>query len=204
MFNPERLLGSMVKGALRRRGRSIGGAALGMGLLGVAIAAVEHVAEQKRGGTSPSAGPPPPPGGMPPPPPPPAQAAPAVPPPPPPAAVPDSGDRAMLLVRAMIAAAAADGHVDDDERARIVARLEDDDDDTRLRLEREMAAPLTADEVAAACGSPERAEEVYAASLLAIRVDTDAERSYLQRLAGALSLDPTAVERLHRIFGVTR
>ena len=41
------------------------------------------------------------------------------------------------------------------------------------------------------------AAQVYAASLLAIDVDTEAERDYLQRLAGALRLDADTVPQLN-------
>ena len=43
--------------------------------------------------------------------------------------------------------------------------------------------------------SPEMAEQVYAASVLAVEVDSDAERNYLQRLAAALKLDGATVAK---------
>jgi uncharacterized membrane protein YebE (DUF533 family) len=45
---------------------------------------------------------------------------------------------------------------------------------------------------------------VYAASLLAIEVDTQAERDYLQRLADGLGLDSGVVQRLHTTLGVNQ
>ncbi len=49
---------------------------------------------------------------------------------------------------------------------------------------------------------PEEAVEVYAASLLAIEVDTTAERDYLARLARSLGLDAGVVAEVHRTLGV--
>ena len=45
------------------------------------------------------------------------------------------------------------------------------------------------------------AAQVYAASLFAIDVNTNAERQYLKELAQALSLDADAVKRIHDMTG---
>ncbi len=44
--------------------------------------------------------------------------------------------------------------------------------------------------------------QVYAASLLAIEVDTPAERDYLKQLSSGLKLDPTAVATVRKMLGV--
>jgi uncharacterized membrane protein YebE (DUF533 family) len=49
--------------------------------------------------------------------------------------------------------------------------------------------------------NPAQAAEVYAASLLAIDVDSEAERAYLRNLAAALRLDAGVVSFLHRTTG---
>jgi uncharacterized membrane protein YebE (DUF533 family) len=46
------------------------------------------------------------------------------------------------------------------------------------------------------------AVEVYAASVLAIEVDTPAEREYLRRLAQGLGLEDRTVQRLYATLGV--
>jgi uncharacterized membrane protein YebE (DUF533 family) len=46
------------------------------------------------------------------------------------------------------------------------------------------------------------ARRVYTVSLLAIEVDTDAERAYLKVLADRLGLDPATVEGIHNDFGL--
>jgi len=215
MFNPEQLLKQMVGGALggafggkRKTGRGIGGgglgaalggnkAALGLGLLGVAIAAYDHYA--KSNPSAPAAATTPPPTPVPP-------AArltpsPAPPPPPPPSAA-NAPTRAQpmldlhkqeaaLMVRAMIAAASADGSIDAEERARIVerARQAGDDADTLAYLEAEMARPATRDELVAQ--TPRSlAEAVFAASVLGMTPDTDIERDYLGGLASQLGISP--------------
>ena len=64
-----------------------------------------------------------------------------------------------------------------------------------------MRGPPDIDALARDARTPELAAQVYAASLLAIDVDTDAERDYLQRLASALRLDADTVRRLHFAVG---
>jgi uncharacterized membrane protein YebE (DUF533 family) len=108
--------------------------------------------------------------------------------------------RAMLLVRAMIAAAKADGNVDPEERARIVARLKTvGAEDKALRfVDEELAKPLDLYAITAEVRDVATAAEVYAASLAAIQVDTEAERKYLDNLALRLGLDRDAVDGVHR------
>ena len=53
------------------------------------------------------------------------------------------------------------------------------------------------DEIVEAVTSPETARQVYAASVIAVDVDTEAERDYLKRLAAGLQLDAAEVDRMH-------
>lgn len=218
MFNPEKLLGGLLGQGLKGAGLGTKAGA-GMALLGVAMAAVEHLTSKPTSpsgpppvGAGPSVPPPPPGGTVAPPPPPPG--APVAPPPPPPGATvaaPPSpaagaapaGD-AVLLIRAMIASAAADGDIDPEERAKIMARLEGVGmtDDERRFIEQELASPGTVDQIAAQVGSADMAQQVYMVSLAAITVDTDVERDYLRALAQRLGLDAVARERIHRDQGV--
>jgi uncharacterized membrane protein YebE (DUF533 family) len=122
-----------------------------------------------------------------------------------PAALPGnatSGDTAHLVLRAMIDAAKADGEIDEDERRRIAAKAgEDGDPEAVSFLRQELARPADPAALAAAAPDPVVAAQVYAASLLAIRVDSEAERAYLRDLAGRLGLDPGTVAQLHRELG---
>lgn len=92
----------------------------------------------------------------------------------------------------MIASARADGSLDDAERERIVSRLERAGltEEERAFMERELDSPRPLHEIVAAVTSRSDARQVYAVSLLAVEVDTDAERAYLETLRKALELDP--------------
>lgn len=217
MIDAERMLGSLVRSAMgggRRRGRrrrrrswmgSAAKGALGLGALGVAVAAFEHFSKQsgsasKFTGGTPAA----PPGGAPPPPPPGPRAASAPPPPPPgavasPAAAGAGGrEEATLLVRAMIAAANADHELDEEERRRILEALEEADasEEDKAFLRGELENPIGLAALAAEATTPELASQVYLASCLAIEVDTRAERAYLDRLAERLGLAPERAAEL--------
>jgi uncharacterized membrane protein YebE (DUF533 family) len=111
--------------------------------------------------------------------------------------------KAMLVLKAMINAAKADGQIDDAERQRILGKLEEAGADAEARefVEAEMRRPFDVDGLPEA-PNQQTAVEVYAASLLAIEVDTPAEREYLQRLAQGLGLEERAVQRLHTALGV--
>lgn len=232
MFDPQRLLGELLGGAMsgslggkkgkKRKGSSmLGGmstgtkAQLGIGLLGVAIAAYDHYKNQPRAGApQPMGGFPPGPGvSMPLPPqqvpPPPPGAPPMAPPVSPPAAqsaaAADPRARDMvLLVQAMVAAAAADGHIDDLERAQILQRAGDAglDTDTQAFLRAELDAPKS---LAAIVGAarPEIAADLYAASCAAISLDSEAERVYLDTLATRLNVAPDVRAAIHQQLGMS-
>ncbi|HSA79599.1 MAG TPA: tellurite resistance TerB family protein [Geminicoccaceae bacterium] len=111
---------------------------------------------------------------------------------------------AQLVLRAMINAAKADGQIDAGEMQRIVGKLEEDgaDDEARAFVLKEMQKPEDLDGLLRDVRSREVAVEVYAASLLAIEVDTPAERDYLRRLAERSNLDASTVQRVHEVLGV--
>lgn len=224
MLDPERLLGQMLSGSLggalggkshkrhKHRSGGLGGllggntaakAQLGVGLLGIAMAAWEHYSSQPKREAAAMASVP--------------QAlASAAPPPPPPPPTGLAGDatrpapmldmrrqQAVLLIRAMIAAAAADGAIDDAERAAILdrARKLGDDAQTLDFLRAELDAPLGSEELVAQ--TPRSlSNEVYAAAALAITIDTEAERAWLSRLAVRLGIDPETRDTLHREIGL--
>lgn len=198
MFDPQRLLGQMLGGSLgdafggsrgrRKRNCVFSGAGLGskaqvgLGLLGIALAAWEHYGQgpQNRAGM-------------------PAGSPATTPPPPPPLAastrklpvLDDRQQQVVLLIRTMIAAANADGHIDAAERDTLLARARDGglNDETLSWLDAEIAKPQTLGQVIA--NAPrELAAETYAAASLAITVDTEAERNWLDALAHGLGLDP--------------
>ena len=112
-------------------------------------------------------------------------------------------NRATLALKAMIAAAKADGQIDQRERERILDKLRDAgaDDDIRDFVAKEAAAPLDIDALVRDVPDRQAAAQVYAASLLAIDVDSAAERAYLQQLASKLGLDHQVVASLHNALG---
>lgn len=109
-----------------------------------------------------------------------------------------------LALRAMIAAAKADGQIDQTEMQKIVGKISGEGvtaEEKQFVLE-EMARPLDIAALAAEARDPAQAAQVYAASILAIDVDTEQERVYLHELAAALGLDDAAVAQLHKMTGV--
>ncbi|BBO90917.1 tellurite resistance TerB family protein [Desulfosarcina ovata] len=214
MFNPEKLLGGLIRNTTRGSRGGLGSLISGgmaMGALGVAMEAFDHYMNKPQG----TAAPPTAPGGSPPPPPPPASASgrPASPPPPPPmpatpaSATPpatpqmSSGSTdAVLLIRAMIAAANADGVIDQTERNQILERLEavELSAEEHAFIVRELLSPADLEAIVAGVTSPELAQQVYSVSLMAIEVDTPQEAHYMTTLAGRLGLDAATVKSVHR------
>jgi uncharacterized membrane protein YebE (DUF533 family) len=217
MFDPQRLLGQLLGDALggdfghRKKKKRGGGmsfgtkAQLGIGALGIAMAAYEHYTSQRTQGAPqpmPSAPPPAPSAPIAP-----AMGMPSAPPPPPPSAfdparLPQDQADAVLLVRAMIAAAAADGVVDAGERQRILQRAATAgvDAETFAFLEAELAVPKNANEIGAMT-RPGLTREAYAAAALAIDLDTESERRFLQTLGNALGLGEDDRVAIHQQIG---
>jgi len=218
MIDPERILGAMLSKGFdsgRRRRPSLGmgsmlsgsvKGAVGLGIIGIAIAAFDHYMNKQKAVVPPlqpqapqGAGP----AGWNP-----ASAAPSAPPPPPPG-VPDSNrseelrQAATLLIRAMIAAANADGSIDEAEKAAILGRLEAAgvSPEERAFVTRELNAPPSVDSLLPAVKTPELAREFYAASLLAVTVDTQAEKDYLHYLRLRLGLSDETALRIEREIG---
>jgi uncharacterized membrane protein YebE (DUF533 family) len=219
MFNPEKLLRGMLRAS--KRGRTTpgfgslisGGTALG--LVGVAIAAAEHF--MKKPESIHQAGapgtPPLPPGAT-------AGAGPGSAPPPPPqlqsgaqiepAPVQPTIEKfepdcdAVLLIRAMIAAANADGIIDADERSNILGKLQEVDlsKEEHAFVVHELLAPKPVQDLVVQVKTAEMAQQVYAASLMAIKVDSEVERDYLRTLSHELKLDEQTLNDIHRQLGV--
>lgn len=125
---------------------------------------------------------------------------------PPESASAEEDEAAQTLVHVMIAAAKADGEVTPEERQRILDELTQAgaDEEERAFLQRELDKPLDLDAVLDRIRDRQMAEEAYAASLLAIEVDTPAEQQYLAYLATRLNLDAETVAQLHERFDAPR
>jgi uncharacterized membrane protein YebE (DUF533 family) len=110
-----------------------------------------------------------------------------------------------LMIRAMISAAKADGQIDQDEMSRIFGKIGEDGTTPQERqaVMDELARPLDLEGLLASVPDHSLiAAEVYVASILAIKIDSEAERAYLRRLAHGLRLDETIVAELHTSVGL--
>tara|TARA_R100000750_G_scaffold57216_1_gene44064 strand:+ start:657 stop:1502 length:846 start_codon:yes stop_codon:yes gene_type:complete len=117
-------------------------------------------------------------------------------------APPEAEEAAGLMLRAMIQAAKSDGDIDRAEQAKILETLGDDADPSdRAFIQAQLKAPVDPDALAADTPEAQRMQ-VYSASLMTIRVDTQAEAQYLDRLAKALQLDEAVVNMLHMQMGM--
>lgn len=105
-------------------------------------------------------------------------------------------ENAKLMIRAMIQAAKADGEIDAAERAAILSHLGDASPEEIAFVTAALDAPADVMALAAEVGEHARTQ-VYSAALMAIQVDTDAEKAYLRGLASALGLDGAAVAAIH-------
>ncbi len=197
MFNAQSLLGSLLKEVTG--GRGLGSkASLGMGAIGIAIAAYDHFTQEGGAAQGSSATT----GSKPPPPPTSRSGPPPVPgssgkPPPPPAMMEANNVEALLLIDAMVAAANADGHIDEEEANKILTKIQavGCDQEGIDYLRRKMDTPPSLQQICSGSIDQERAKQIYLVSLLTISVDTEQEVQYLQNLAFGLNLDdPTVAE----------
>lgn len=118
------------------------------------------------------------------------------------AAAPQAEETAALMLRAMIQAAKSDGGIDEAERQKILETLGDDADEADIAyVQEQLAAPVDVEGLAQATPTPLRAQ-IYSASLMTIRVDTQEEAQYLDRLARVMELDQPTVNALHMQMGI--
>lgn len=111
---------------------------------------------------------------------------------------------AEIIITAMIDAAKADGQVDADEFSKITGTLQKNGlgQEGMNYVIKKLQGPMeTAKIVAAVKGRPELAAQVYSASLMAIEVDTEAERKYLTKLGKAMGLSAEVMQSLENMTG---
>lgn len=109
---------------------------------------------------------------------------------------------AKLMIRAMIQATKADGEIDEAEREAILEHMCEMEAGELDFVRAELAAPVDVEGLAADTFDQMKAQ-VYATSLMAIKVDHVSEVHYLDALASALDLSPQLRETVHRSMGVT-
>ncbi len=114
--------------------------------------------------------------------------------PPPPKTKTEQDKHALLLIRAMIASAYADGVMDADEKQRIMDKLQgyqiSTEEQQFLSQELSQPTPLAMLLSQVEPSDMELAKQFYFVSLLAIEIDTDAERQYIANLKQQLGLTP--------------
>ena len=112
-------------------------------------------------------------------------------------------ETAELCLRAMIEAMKSDGEVSSDEVQRLVGKLSEGgiSPDEQKFVQGELSKPQDLDGLVHAIPNPEVGIQIYAAALMAISVDTAAERNFLTNLAKGAGLDREAVARLHQMVG---
>lgn len=113
----------------------------------------------------------------------------------------DQEAAAALMLRAMIQAAKSDGKLDDGEQEKLMGQLGGDvDREEAAFVQAEMQRNVDVDALAAEV--PRGLEpQVYAMSLLAIDLDSQAEAQYLHALAQAMNLKPAQVNDVHAQLG---
>ena len=111
-------------------------------------------------------------------------------------------ENAKLMIRAMLQAAKADGEIDADEQAKIMEHLADAGPEEKAFVEEELAKPV--DPMALAADTSEQMKaQVYATSLMAVKVDTMKEAEYMNTLAAALGLSEETKAQVHQAMGVS-
>lgn len=109
-----------------------------------------------------------------------------------------------LVLRAMLDAAKSDGKLDRNEMERILGQAKQQNMGAEAQefLMQEMRKPIDMRGLCATVGNDrELAAQVYAASLLAIEVDTPAEQAYMSQLSRGLNLPDAVVEQLEALMG---
>ena len=118
-----------------------------------------------------------------------------------PSAQQQSSDAEIILL-AMIDAAKSDGQVDSAELNKIMSNLQKSgigQDGVNYVINKLNGPMERAKIVAAVRGRPELAAQVYTASLMAIDVDTEAEKKYLEKLAKAMGLNSKVIQNIEQL-----
>jgi uncharacterized membrane protein YebE (DUF533 family) len=114
-----------------------------------------------------------------------------------------SPDTAELCLRGMVEAVKSDGEIAPDEIDRILGKIDEDGTTAEEKrfVSEHLRRPPDVRGLVAAIPNREVGAQVYAAALMAISVDTPAEREFLSELARGAGLDRDAVARLHALVG---
>lgn len=119
---------------------------------------------------------------------------------PPPVDADEAEEGARILIEAMCLAAKSDGRVDEAEREAIVGKLGDLDEDEADFLRRKLSGKADVDEFVSRVPA-EMSSQVYAFSLMAVKLDSRDEAEYFARLAQGLGLGSEEANEVHRGLG---
>lgn len=119
---------------------------------------------------------------------------------PPPVDPGEAEEGARILIEAMCLAAKSDGRVDAGERDAIVGKLGDLDAEEEAFLREKLSGRANLDEFVGRVPDG-MASQVYAFSLMAVKLDSREEAEYFARLAQALRLSGDEANEIHRGLG---
>ena len=112
---------------------------------------------------------------------------------------------AEVVVAAMINAAKSDGRIDKEEYRLITGKLQEagvSQEDMYYIIE-ELQKPMNTDWIIrAGKGNPELAAQIFAATLMTIEVDTQAEKTYLRELSSGMGLSRDVVNNIEHMVGM--
>jgi hypothetical protein len=109
-------------------------------------------------------------------------------------------EQAWVLVRAMVNAAKSDGQINQQEQQAILQQLGQLTAEDAAVLRAELTKPLDVREFTWSVPLGME-QQVYALSLMTIRLDSNAEASYLNELAHGLRLSPETRQQIHQRYG---
>ena len=112
-------------------------------------------------------------------------------------------DDATLLIRAMVNSAKSDGQIDDEEQQNIMGQLGEVEQSELDFIQNELQQPLNVEEFIASV--PQNIQsQVYAMSLMTIKLDTQDEAGYLHQLAQGFNIAPQEVNQIHENMGAPK
>ena len=112
-------------------------------------------------------------------------------------------ETAELCLLGMIEAIKSDGQISQSEIERLTGKLSEGGitEEEKQFVQAAMSKPQDLAGLVKAIPNPEVGIQVYAAALMAITVDTPAEKAFLKGLADGTGIAPDAVARLHQMVG---
>lgn len=109
-------------------------------------------------------------------------------------------DEAEILIEAMCNAAKIDGKIDEGEREAILGRLGDLDAEEVAYLREQLSSPIDIPDFTSRVPEDMK-EQVYAFSLMAIKLDDRSEVQYFSHLSQSLEIPPERCNEIHTRLG---